>query len=147
MTALQVIDKTVLYDTLVSITEVQALVGAVDVNDDPYYKIYWEHVEMNVPLPYIVLTHIMGRRDKDNSYSRTTWKIVGVTTDLETAEDLANAISKLDHMSAVTSAYSTVCDMRYIEETLPIFDRFQVQNLPIFMVGGMYELMLNLGDE
>lgn len=137
MTALQVIDKDVLVDSLASIPDVVTLVGT---------KIFWEHADADEELPYIVLTHIMGRRDLDNSYSDTTWKIVGVTASMVTAEALANAIGQLDHLDPVTTAYVGVCGYIYIEETLPIFDRYQLQNNPLFQVGGMYRLRLNLGE-
>lgn len=136
MTALQVIDKEVFAATLASLTEVTDIVST---------RIFWEHVDEDEILPYIVLTHIMGRRDLNNAYSDTTWKIVGVTADMVEAEALANAISKLDHLDPVTSAFTGVCGYIYIEETLPIFDRFQIQNTPVLMVGGMYRLRLNLG--
>lgn len=137
MTALQIIDRDVLIATLASIPEVVDLVDT---------SIFWEHADSDEALPYIMLTHIMGRRDLDNSYSDTTWKIVGVTVDPEEAEALANAISKLDHLDPITSAFTGVCGYIYIEETLPVFDRFQIQNTPVMMVGGMYRLRLNLGE-
>jgi len=137
MTALQVIDKDVLSHTLASLPDVVSIVGE---------KIFWEHVDADEELPYIVLTHIMGRRDLDNTYSDTTWKVVGVTASAITAEALANAISQLDHLDPVTTAYSGLCAYHYLEEVLPIYDRYQIQNNPILNVGGMYRLRLNLGD-
>ncbi len=144
MTALQVIDQKVLFDTLKSISEVATLVS--DGGTPPVYNIFWEHVDADQELPYIVMTHIMGRRDLDNSYSNTTWKIVGVTASITVALAFANAISKLDHITPITTAFTNLCGYTYIEEILPVFDRFQVQNSPVFMVGGMYRLRLNLGN-
>jgi hypothetical protein len=137
MTALQVIEKDVLSDTLASIADVVTIVGT---------KIFWEHADADEELPYIVISNMMGGRDQDNSYSDSTWKIVGVTGSIITAQALANAISQLDHLDPVTSAYTGVCAYIYIEEKLNVFDRFQIQNTPIFNVGGFYRIRLNLGD-
>jgi hypothetical protein len=137
MTALQIIDRDVLTDSLASLPDVVTLV------ED---RIFWEHVDADQPLPYIVISHIMGKRDTFVEYSDTTWKVVGVTTDIETAELLALAISQLDRLDPVTTAYVGVCGYIYIEETLPVFDRYQLQNTPLFQVGGLYRLRLNLGD-
>ena len=142
MTALQVIDKNVLTDTLLSLSAITDLVG--DGQTPIAYKIYWEHVPQETELPYITLHHIMGGRDKNKAYSDTTWKIVGHTANIITAQSLANAISQLDHLDPVTTAYPDVCGFIYIEEYMPIFDRYQVANTPLIMVGGLYRLRLNL---
>lgn len=144
MVALQVLEATVWRDSLAAIPEVQALVtweGVTPVQ----YKIFWEHVKAGVAMPYITTNHMMGSRLKDHAYSDTTWKIVGHTGDMDTAVALADAISKLDKSDPVTTAYPGVCGVTYIEETLPIFDRYQVQNNPLFVVGAMYRIRLYLG--
>lgn len=151
MTALQVIDKDVLIETLVNLTDpdnfmVYPIQDLVD-DGSGNYKIFWEHVNQEEELPYITLTHLMGGRLKDNHYSDTTWKVVGHTASMNIAQDFANAISLLDHHDTIVpDQYPGVCGYTYIEEYMPIFDRYQVQNTPLFMVGGLYRLRLNLGD-
>lgn len=156
MTAAQVIEKDVLIDTLVlledpndpgvfPIQEFFLLDGTVD-----QYKIFWEHVQDDVELPYIVVSHIMGGRyqgtDVSQSYSDTVWKIAVHTADMQAATEYANALSLLQNACPVCTRYTGVSAVTTIQETMPVFDRYQVQNVPQFIVGGLYRLRLNLGD-
>lgn len=157
-TSIQLIDSTVLRDTLLSIVNdplafplvypVRNLVKIVG-SSPIQYKILWEHVPTDLPLPYIVLSHLVGGRkegtDVSSTYSDTLWKVVGHTADIRSAEAFAAAISKLDRMCPVTTSFVGMSAIAVISEKLPIFDRYQVQNAPQFMVGGMYRLRLNLG--
>lgn len=157
-TSIQVIDSQVLRDTLLSIVNDPLAIPLVYpirnlvplVGSSPLqYKIFWEHVPTDIALPYIVLSHLVGGRkegtDVSNKYSDTLWKVVGHTANMETALAFANAISKLDRMCPVTTGFTGVSAVAVITEKLPIFDRYQIQNAPQFMVGGMYRLRLNLG--
>lgn len=148
MSAVQVIDKDTLEATLLSVmssgekTLIQLVSGQ--------YKIFWEHVEDTIVLPYITMHHIMGGRragtPTSHTYSDTTWKVVASTSSMSNAQALANAISKLDKAAPVVPmGYSNACGYTYIEEVMPIFDRFVIQNIPLFVVGGLYRLRLNLG--
>jgi hypothetical protein len=65
---------------------------------------------------------------------------------METATDLANAISLLHDRAPVTTAYPEVCDVTEISEIMPIFDRYQVQNIPLFVVGGLYRSRMYIGE-
>lgn len=154
MTAAQVIEKQVLIDTLLAIEEplgvypVRALVLLSGTTDQ--YKVFWEHVPDNVELPYIVISHITGGRHTGTSvsqgYSETTWKIVLHTADMTLTETGANVIGLLANRCPVTTSYPTVYPVTTIQEVMPVFDRYAVQNVPQFMVGGLYTLYLNLGE-
>lgn len=144
MPALQVIEAQIWRDSLIAIADVRALTD-LDGQMPAAYKVFWEHVRDDVPLPYISSNHIVGGKLKDHRYSDTTWKIVGHTGDMDTATALANAIAQLDKTDPVTTAFPGVCGVIYIEETMPIFDRYQVQNVPLFVVGGLYRMRLFLG--
>lgn len=146
--AIQVIDSQVFRDTLVTIPEVTALFEWTQVPGQ--YKIFWEHVDDPFPLPYISLNHMIGGRlegtEISNQYSDTIWRVVAHTANNKQAIAMANAISKLNKMAPVCTAFPGMCGITTIHEKMPIFDRYQVQNAPLFMVGGMYRLRLNLGD-
>ena len=154
MTALQVIEKDVLIDTLIAF---ESPINVFPIRDlVPYpgvpnsYQIFWEHVSDGVDLPYIVVSHMMGGRYQgtaiSQSYSDTTWKVVMHTADMTIAERASNAISMLGNRCAVTSRYTGVSGITTIQEVMPVFDRYVVQNIPQFMVGGLYRLRLNLGE-
>lgn len=155
MQALQTIEATIWKDTLINLVEdpeavtpvypIRELVPLVGVADE--YKVYWEHVDDVNDLPYITTHHISGGRLKNPTYSDTIWKIVGHTADIETAEALANAISLLTTTDVNVEAFAgAICPYNWVEEIMPIFDRYQTQNVPQFVVGGLYRLRLNLGD-
>lgn len=145
MTALQVLDSSILIATLNSIPEIQALVTWNGV-----YKVFWEHIEQNIPMPYITVHHIMGGEDQSTQTraSDTVWKVQATTGDMLTAKNFANAISKLNNMQPVIPvAYNSIAaGYTTIEEDLPIFDRGVVQNSPVFYVGGLYRLRLSITE-
>lgn len=144
MTALQVIEKSILIETLKSISEVVTLV-TVDGN----VQIFWEHVPQETVLPYIVVSQMMGGDDNSaqSRASDSTYKIIATTGDMSKAEGFANAISKLHgRLPTVTRFTSIAAPYTTLEETTPIFDRVQVQNIPVFMIGGMYRLRLSITE-
>lgn len=153
MIASQVIEKNVLIDTLLAIEEPAATFPIKELTllegTDDQYKVFWEHVPDNVELPYIVVSHIMGGRYQgtavSQTYSDTTWKIVVHTADMSRAEEYANAIALIGGECPVVTSYTGVKAVMDIQEVMPVFDRYVVQNVPQFMVGGLYRLYLNLG--
>lgn len=152
MIASQVIEKNVLINTLLAI-ESPATVFPVRVlfplpGVAGQYSVFWEHVQDDTVLPYVVVSHMMGGRYQGTSvsqaYSDTTWKIVAHTANMKKAEDYANVISMLgDRCPVVPTGVSAVTT---IQEVMPVFDRYVVQNAPQFMIGGLYRLRLNLGE-
>lgn len=147
MTALQVIEKDTWEATLLSLMDTTEK-NLIKLNTGNY-KIFWETVEDTIELPYITMHHMMGGRLKNSTphqYSDTQWKIVASTANMVTAQALVNAIAKLDKaMPVVPVAYGESCGYTYIEEIMPIFDRYVVQNIPLYIAGGIYRLRLNLG--
>lgn len=145
MTSIQVMEVDLLTATLEGITEVANL---VDWNGQK--KIFWEHVPQDVPLPYVVLVQMTGGED-NSAQSRSSdscWKVTLHTGDMGIAKTAANAIRKLAGvLPTIPAAYTNVCvGYTTIEEESPIFDRIQVQNVPIFMVGGTYRIRLSIGE-
>lgn len=139
----QVIDVEILTETLKSIP---AIVTLVDWNGQA--KIFWEHVPQDVPLPYIVMTQMMGGDDNSaqSKATDTCWKIVAHTGDMSATKSFANGIYKLAGLLPVvpTALASVAIGYTTIEEESPVFDRFPVQNIPVFVVGGIYRLRLSI---
>lgn len=154
MIAAQVVEKDVLIDTLLAIEEPTSVFPIKDnfllEGTTDQYKVFWEHVQADIELPYIVVSHIMGGRYQgtrvSQSYSDTVWKVVVHTADMSRASEFANMIALLGDRCPVVTSYTGVSAVTTIQETMPIFDRYQVQNTPQFMVGGLFRLMLNLGE-
>lgn len=144
MTSAQLIGATVLRETLLSIPAVLPLVEW-----NGQYKVFWEHVDSDVPLPYIVITHMLGGED-NSAHSRAadmTFKVVAHSGNMNSVPDLMNAINGLHNMQPVCTTYSAIAiGYTTIEEELPIFDRYTVQNNPLFMVGGLYRLRLSIEE-
>lgn len=155
MKALQVVEKDVIINTLLAIEDPDnpgtfpfqeefLLDGTTD-----QYKIFWEHVQDDIELPYVVASHIMGGRKQgtrtSQGYSDTVWKVTIHTADMSRAEDYANMMGMLQDQCPVTTGYTGVSGVTTIQETMPVFDRYQVQNTPLFIIGGLYRLLLNLG--
>ncbi len=156
MSAGQVIEKDVLITTMLAYEDPDnpgtfpfkrsefSLDGTTD-----QYKYFWEHVQDDVDLPYVVVSHMMGGRKQgtatSQTYSDTVWKIAVHTADMGATEDYANMIALLQDLCPVTTDYTGVSATNTLQETMPVFDRYQVQNAPMFVVGGLYRLMLNLG--
>lgn len=154
MKAAQVVEKDVLIDTLLAL-ESPATVFPIKVNfllegTVNQYKIFWEHVQADLELPYIVVSHIMGGRylgtRVSQSYSDTTWKVVVHTANMSRAAEYANMIALLGDACPVVTRYTGLSAVTTIQETMPVFDRYVVQNVPQFMVGGLFRLKLNLGE-
>lgn len=153
MKSSQVVEKQVLIDTLLAIETPATVFPVRDLvllaGTTNQYKVFWEHVPDSVELPYIVVSHIMGGRrqgtDTSQTYSDTVWKIVLHTANMAIAEAGANAIGLLQNRCPVVTSYPLVCGVMPIQEVMPVFDRYVVQNVPQFMVGGLYRLYLNLG--
>lgn len=156
MKAAQVIEKDVIIATLIGLEdpdnlghypfrEAFIMNGTTD-----QYKIFWEHVQDDVDLPYVVISHMMGGRGMgkatNQSYTDTIYKIVVHTGDMANANTYANMVALLQDQCPVTTDYTGVSATTTFQETMPVFDRYQVQNTPLFVVGGLYRLMLNLGD-
>lgn len=156
MTALMVIEKDVLVDTLTAaedplnpgtypIRDLFELAGAPG-----QYKIFWEHVPDDVELPYISLAHMTGGRGQgtttNQSYSDTMWKVVVHTADMANADTYANAIALIRDACPVCTSHAGVSPVTTIQEVIPLFDRYGVQNVPMFVIGALYRMKLNLGD-
>lgn len=143
MAGLQAIERIVLRDTLLSIPAVAALVELEGAPGE--YKIFWLHVEPDIALPYIVMTHLSGgwEHKTTNRASDSIWKIVGVTSNMDTAEAMGNAIGELDGMLPVVTGVADIVTRTDLEEILPLSERKPTENTPNFAIGGYYRLCLS----
>lgn len=139
MTAVQVVEATILRDTLAGLSSIQALVAI-----NGQYKIFWKDVKDDIPLPYIVTSHYAGGKEPFKPYSDSMWKVVGTTASMSVAVSLANAISELADLWPDVTAFPDMCPIAPLVEVTPIFDRYQVQNVPLLRVGGIYRIRLQL---
>jgi hypothetical protein len=108
-------------------------------------RIFWERVEQGIPFPYITTHHISGGDENkaQTRYADSIWKVQAHTDNLETVTALASAIyTALVGKHAVDTLFAL--SYATIEEKLPIFDSYQVQNFVIHQVGGMYRIRLKL---
>lgn len=132
---------TVLRDTLKSLPEIQSLVTW-----EGEQKIFWQHVDDTVALPYIALSHYLSYGEKDPRYCDDLWMVVGHTASMAVAASLAQAISKLDNLMPITSFFDEVCAYAPLRKTAPYFYRYQVQNVPNFRVVSIIRVRLYLGS-
>lgn len=111
-------------------------------------KTFFEHVDQDVPFPYVIIQHIFGGDENITKQGsmRATYRVTLHTTDIGDAVAGANLISTaLRGKTPVlvgTSLESNWRAVTTIEENLPIFERYQVQNLPVFYAGADYIVQL-----
>lgn len=125
-------------DTLINEALITGLVGD---------KVYWERVEQTIAFPYITMHHISGGDENcaQTQYVDSVWKIVGHSDDQPQCTELVNAIytalyNKLPVANDDARGYTT------IEEVMPLFDSYQVQNIPFNVVGGLYRIRLHIAE-
>ena len=143
MTALQIMERDIIIDTLLESTDVTDLVGD---------RVLWEFIARKgkIQYPYIIISLNYGgytnvaRRQETNSI----WQVGGVIQDdLEIAESLINAIHDALHLCSpvIPSQYSdSVLSSYYILEKFSKFVSFKYHNQPLFLVGGLYCLQLTI---
>jgi hypothetical protein len=138
-------------ETLITFPAIQALVPLAGVTPTQY-KIFWEHVEDFVEMPYIAIYHISGGEENDTQVKAIDimMKIVGVSGNHVTALNLQNAIHGLHRTLPVSTTYAEANLSGYewvepyatVRQWLPIFDRDVVQQTPVFISGGIYRFRL-----
>lgn len=133
MTSPATVVETMIRSTLVAHAPLFALVGQ---------KVYAEHVPDTTPLPYVVSFHLSGGRDGNTEYAMMRYKVQAVTADRSAAEVLRGHIHDALHFAeGVTIGTACLVEMK---EAMPVFDRFVVQNNPIFYAGGIYDVIMRL---
>jgi hypothetical protein len=154
MISSQLVEKDVLIDTLIAMQTspgVYPLRTFLALEGAPtQYKTFWEHVPDDVEMPYLVVSHIMGGRGQGSrsqqAYTDSVWKVVIYTADMTAAQTVATLVDLLQDACPLCSRYTGVSPVTTLQSTMPVFDRKQVQNVPIFAVGGLYRIRLNLGE-
>ncbi len=141
MSSLQVIEKNVLRDSLLSLSDVTDIVGAGNAS-----RILWEYTPQvgSVPLPYINLINQGGgyANDAQRQDSDSIWRVVGNTSDMPTAEALASAIGQLHRLDPIVANVSEAECYTWITEIMPEFYTQLIQKQPVYEVGGIYRLRL-----
>ena len=141
--SLQLIESTILRTTIIALPEMQAL---VELEDTPgQYKVFWEDVDEGIELPFIVISQLAGgwEHKTPNRASESIWKIVGTTANKATAVLFAEAFGLLDRLAPDTSDFPDVYAYHWLEETLPIYERYTLENVPIIRVGGFFRICLS----
>lgn len=153
--AAQVIEKEVLIATMINLYDADLDIypfrdTMLLANTLDQYKIFWGHVPDDVELPYITLTRIMGGRgqgtDTTQKHTDSIWKIVVHSSDRSRVEEFANLINRLQNTCPDVSAFEGAEASTTLQETMPVDERYQVQNQPFFIIGGLYRIMLFLGE-
>ena len=133
MTSPGTVVETMIRSTLVAFPALVPLVGQ---------KVYSEHVPDSTALPYIVMFHLSGGQDRNTEYALMRYKVQGVTADRVVAEQLRGHIhDALHYAEGVTIGTACLVQMN---EVMPVFDRFVVQNNPIFYAGGIFDVIMRL---
>lgn len=153
MISSQIVEKDVLIDTMLAVETPPGTFpfrAFLPLQGTPtQHKLFWEHVPDDVEMPYLVVSHIMGGRGQGSAsqqaYTDSVWKIVIYTADMSKADDAALLVDLLQNRCPVCTRYAGVTPVTTLQATMPVFDRRQVQNVPIFAVGGLYRIRLNLG--
>jgi hypothetical protein len=146
MSDIMVQGATVIRDTLLTIPEILPLtLDAVT----GQYKVFWEDVPDGTDFPYIYISYGLGDYDTKSlaagQASEVTWKVVGVTPNLDTARLFSAAISKFVDpkvpVPLVINDPLVGCNGRPISAGL-IFDRWSIQGHSFFEVGRFVRLYL-----
>jgi endoglucanase Acf2 len=133
MTSPATVVETMIRSTLVAHAPLFAIVGQ---------NVYAEHVPDTTSLPYIVSFHLSGGQDRNTEYAMMRYKVQGVTADRLMAETLRGHIhDALHYAEGVTIGTACLVQM---SEAMPVFDRFVVQNNPIFYAGGIFDVIMRL---
>lgn len=140
----QNLTRQVLIDTMVANFTVDEL-ALITENTAP--KIFWEGVGEEWDQPYIVLQIITGGdlNSGQVAYAEMLWRVVIHTPSLATAGTMENAIHKALARKNPVINFSGVSSAGEIEEVTPVTDRYQVQNVPLYVSGGIYRIRLAKG--
>ena len=146
----QVAGATVLRDTMLSIPAITAFVPLED--DASQYKIFFEHADDNIEMPYFMIQHLAGGFENHTKQTACDahFKIFLTTGDMVVAVSAITALSALHRLAPVMTTYATgnpdgneVLDsFSTIRETMPLFERKPVQNYVQFLGGGVYRIRL-----
>ncbi len=145
MSALQVNEFDVLRDTLKDEVTLTAHVGA-----GISARIVWEWMNEagEEDYPYIKCIYMSGGSANDakgSDDSDSMWKVVGVTASQPETRTLANAINEaLKNVMPITTNVADVESYTPIQEIMPIYESYKVNNIPIYEVGALFRLRLYL---
>lgn len=133
---------TCLRDTLLAIPEVEALVGE---------NIFWEDVEDTQEFPYILISHILGGYENNTQTDAVdvTYKVCGYSADKldGTVQALQEAIAQLHYADMVVSDFTNVEPYSTIRMWIPVYERENRQNVPVYAVGGIFRLRFIIHPE
>lgn len=136
----QYLGSTILRDTLIANLDEQAL---ITVTENDVIKVFWEGADETWEQPFIIIELLSGG-DLNSShvaYAEMLWRVVCHTNSLATAGQLEDAIYKALSREEPVVNFTDITSTK-IEELTPITDRYQVQNVPLFISGGVYQIRL-----
>ena len=140
----QYLASTILRDTLVANLDAGSL---ATITENSTIKIFWEDADEKWSQPFI-LNQIITGGDLNSAqvpYAEMLWRIVVHTPNVATAGSMENAIHKALARKNPVVNFSGVTSAGEIEEVTPVTDRYQVQNVPILVSGGIYRIRLAKG--
>lgn len=112
------------------------------------YKIFWEHVEEPELIPYVCISHLSDIGDLGASQSviiEHKYKVVATANRMESAVNLDKFIYQALHrVMPNVSLFTDLTAISDIRMTMPVFDRYVIQGMPIFEVGGIFLIRLQI---
>lgn len=136
----QYLGSTILRDTLIANLDEQAL---ITITEKDVIKIFWEGADESWEQPFIIIELLSGG-DLNSSrvaYAEMLWRVVCHSPELATAGQLEDAIYKSLSGEDPVVNFTDITSTK-IEEIAPVTDRYQVQNVPLFISGGVYQIRL-----
>ena len=117
------------------------------ITEDSTIKIFWEDADEKWQQPFIINQIITGGdlNSAQVPYAEMLWRVVVQTPNVATAGSMENAIHKALARKTPVVNFSGVTSSGEIEEVTPVTDRYQVQNVPILVSGGIYRIRLAKG--
>jgi hypothetical protein len=139
----QKITRQVIRDTLIANLDAGSL---ATITEDSTIKIFWEDADEKWQQPFILTQTITGGDlNSASAYAEMLWRVVIHTPSLATAGAMENAIHNALARQTPVINFSDVCEAGHIEEVTPVTDRYQVQQKPLFVSGGIYRIRLTKG--
>lgn len=140
----QYLASTVIRDTLIANLDASTI---ATITEDSTVKIFWEDADEKWSQPFI-LNQIITGGDLNSAqvpYAEMLWRVVVHTPNVATAGSTENAIHKALARATPVINFAGVTSAGKIEEVTPVTDRYQVQQVPMFVSGAIYRIRLAKG--
>lgn len=121
----------------------------------PANQIVWEFAQDYVRMPYIVISAVSGGYKNSTPVEAVdiNMAVIGYTTDAERASVLLSAIGELQRADMVLDkfvegnpdGYPIVQQHGVIRYRTPLYEVFNIQNVPYYKAGGIFRLQYQIG--